>query len=227
MKRLRNILLITSFFIGGYSICQNIDLINSKVKISLDSIIEKDSTNRILILEMITQLNSNEQNNPNDSLVRKLILDSIQNVLTTQEIIDFSNIVFIDSLIKIYGYPGLTLVGTPTNEYAWYIIQHSDKIDSYLKIIKQAGKQHEIPMYLVAKMIDRSKLQKGKKQIFGTQGKTILTNDSNVTSFIWPIRNPRNVNKRRSKAGFKLSIEQHCQELLNTEYKVVKLRDVK
>lgn len=51
-----------------------------------------------------------------------------------QSAIDSSNVVFIKEIFQSYGYPGKSLVGSPTNETAWYVIQHSSKIPKYLNL---------------------------------------------------------------------------------------------
>ena len=220
-------IVLFSFLFGLISFGQNTNSINTKLKLSLDSLIEKDSSSRVKIVNLLNQFSTLDPKDTAFNTSNSRILDSIQVLSTIQEKQDSLNIVFIDSIIRIYGYPGRTLVGTPTNEYAWYIIQHSSKIDNYLKTIKQAGKNGEIPMILVAKMIDRSKMQHGKKQIYGTQGSSMMNSDGNVSSFIWPTRSPKKVNKKRLKAGFGTTIEENCQILLKTEYRIVKMKEVK
>ncbi|MCZ6333785.1 hypothetical protein O5173_25875, partial [Escherichia coli] len=44
---------------------------------------------------------------------------------------DSLNMKTIEHIISKYGYPGKTLVGEPTNQAAWYVIQHSTKIGKY------------------------------------------------------------------------------------------------
>lgn len=215
------------FLFSQISFGQNLNSINTKLKLSLDSIIEKDSTNRTTIFNLMNRISSINQNDSTSQVTIALIMDSIHKLSTLQEKLDHSNIAFIDSIIGIYGYPGLTLVGSPTNEYAWYIIQHSSKIDTYLKVIKKAGKKGEIPMLLVAKMVDRSKMQHGKKQIYGTQASTLMDLEGNVSSFIWPTKRPKKVNKRRFKAGLATTIEENCNTLLKTDYRIVKMKEVK
>ncbi len=69
--------------------------------------------------------------------------------------IDSANVEFVENIFQRYGYPGKSLVGTPTNETAWYVIQHSFKISKYLNLMKDAAKKNELPFRLVAMMEDR------------------------------------------------------------------------
>ena len=144
---------------------------------------------------------------------------------TLQAVIDSSNMVFVEHLFKTRGYPGKSVVGEPTNTAAWYVLQHNpEKIPSYLPLIKEAGKAGELPFRLVAMMEDRYLMNQGAMQRYGTQGRTDASG-----SFIWPIEDPENVNKRRMAAGFTQTIEAYAKDLFGNdfEYKVRTLEDVK
>lgn len=126
------------------------------------------------------------------------------------------------AIIRRYGYPGKTLVGTPTNEAAFYVIQHSNSISQYLPLIKQAADQGELPFRLYAMMLDRQLMYLGKPQVYGTQGRSY----NGQAPFIWPIEDPAHVNERRKKAGFSLSVEQNAQRM-NIPYHVLTLEEVR
>ena len=111
-----------------------------------------------------------------------------------QVAIDSSNLKFIEQVISDNGYPGTSLVGTKTNEAAWYVIQHSGKIDQYIDKIKVAAENQELPFRLYAMMLDRHLMHNNKPQIYGTQGKSYFRNTPQEFSFIWPIENPDSVN---------------------------------
>jgi hypothetical protein len=110
--------------------------------------------------------------------------------------IDSLNTVRIEQIIKRYGYPGISLVGKPTNEAAFYIIQHSKVIDKYLPVIKEAAEKNELRFVLYAMMLDRSLMFQDKEQVYGTQGsgmsvKNPTTGKWENLSFIWPIQDPK------------------------------------
>jgi hypothetical protein len=84
--------------------------------------------------------------------------------------IDSLNTARVEEIINRYGYPGITLVGKPTNEAAFFIIQHSKVIDKYLPVIKKAAQKNELRFQLYAMMLDRSLMFQDKEQIYGTQG---------------------------------------------------------
>jgi hypothetical protein len=84
---------------------------------------------------------------------------------------DSSNVKRVVVIIKQYGYPGKTLVGEPTNEAVFYVLQHSTVIDKYLPLIEKAVKEKQLPFHLYAMMKDRSLMYNKKEQIWGTQAK--------------------------------------------------------
>lgn len=146
-----------------------------------------------------------------------------------QSRIDSLNLVRVEKIIKTYGYPGSSLVGTPTNEVAWYVIQHSPKIEVYFPVIQQAGKASELPFSLIAMMQDRLLTQQNKPQIYGTQAMCYPLKDTTSNAqqcFIWPIENPDGVNERRKQAGFSSTVEENAEHL-DVHYKVLTMREVR
>ncbi|GAB3751864.1 hypothetical protein GCM10028817_15580 [Spirosoma pomorum] len=133
---------------------------------------------------------------------------------TQQSKIDVSNLARTEAILKQYGYPGKKLVGEPTNEAVFYIIQHSDKIDTYLPQVKQAAEQGELPFQLYAMMLDRSLMNQEKSQIYGSQAACYsLRNENRSQCFVWPIADYDKVNALRKKAGFKQTVEENAQRL--------------
>ena len=122
-------------------------------------------------------------------------------------------------------------MGEPTNEAAWYVIQHSDDIEHYLPLIKKAAKKGEMPYYLYAQMLDRQLMREGKEQLYGTQamGYNVLNPATGQREaqppFVWPIKDAAGVNERRKKAGFPTTVEQNAANL-GIPYRVLTLSDV-
>lgn len=139
--------------------------------------------------------------------------------------IDSSNIIFAEAIIKQYGYPGKTLVGEPTNQSIWDIIQHSDKIDQYLPIIKKAADKKELPYYLYGMMLDRSLMYNGKAQVYGSQGSYQALKNGKKEMIIWPIQDPEKVNELRKQAGFTQTVEDNATRL-GINYRVVTLDEI-
>ncbi|WP_161889268.1 DUF6624 domain-containing protein [Pontibacter russatus] len=196
--------------------------INLKLKSQLDSIGVLDQKYRNLLFEYPEQ-------SQKDSIAKTFgvptseLWDYIQsNMMKT----DSSNLVFIEEVFSKYGYPGKTLVGAKTNEVAWNVIQHSEKIPQYIDIIKKAGIEKELPYTLVAMMEDRYLMNQKKEQIYGTQACGGCLSSGDNYPVIWPIKDPKNVNKRRKEAGFEQTVEENAKRM-SIEYRVVTLSEVK
>lgn len=143
---------------------------------------------------------------------------------------DSLNLVAVEKIIKKHGYPGKSLVGEPENEAAWFVLQHSDKIEAYFPIIKKAGQENELKMSKVAMMEDRMLMYRGEPQIYGTQAKAIFkvknpTKQEDVFYIIWPIENPSDVNTRRNQVGIGSTIKAYAQQL-GIEYKLYTVEEV-
>jgi hypothetical protein len=180
---------------------------NQELKTKLDSIQKLDQKIRIEVTNVMSNKNYLDSLSKIEGFV---MLDYVKNLMLKQESIDKTNLTFIDSIINVYGYPGISLVGETTCQTAWYIIQHSDKIDKYYKLLKRATDKGEIPDSLFAKTIDRYRIMHGKKQLYGTQAECLPNDTGNFDCFISPIINYKKVNKRRNKVGFTMTIEEYA-----------------
>ncbi len=174
--------------------------------------------------KIIFEINTNQKNIKD---VAKEYNTTETNILALlgkkQSRIDSINIVKIDSIITLHNYPGESLVGFPENLTAWGIIQHSNKIDKYLDILKTASENNEIPFRYYAMSLDRVLVHENKHQVYGTQGMSIKimneeTGKIEDFNFIWPIENPEKVNQLRKKAGFTTSIKKNAK-LIGIKYK--------
>lgn len=199
--------------------------INPQLKRELDSMYVLDQRYR----EYLTTIGQNAR--LKDSLARVLQVqpDDVGGALwTKQSAIDSANLARVEVILKQHGYPGKTLVGTPTNEAAWYIIQHSDKIRTYLPAIRKAGDAGELPFTAVAMMEDRQLTYDKLPQRYGTQGSCypLRADPSKSECFIWPIDQPNGVNERRRQAGFKQTVEENAKRL-DINYKPLTLKEVK
>ncbi len=195
---------------------------NVELKNQLDSISVLDQKYRILLFDY-------PEHSQKDSIAKAFGISPSElwgyiqsNMLKT----DSSNLLFIEEVFNKYGYPGKSLVGAKTNEVAWNVIQHSDKIPQYISLIRKAGKEKELPFTLVAKMEDRYLMNQKKEQIYGTQACGGCLSNGVNSPVIWPIKDPKFVNKRRRKAGFEQTIEEYAKQM-GIEYKVVTLSEMK
>jgi len=131
-----------------------------------------------------------------------------QSFLYKQIILDSLNQIFIDSIIRKIGYPGKSMVGTgsfasgvPSNEVAWYVIQHSAHIEQYLALILDEVKKGEIPKSLGAMMLDRYLVQLGHKQVFGSQFEIIETGRGSAKFQLYPIIDTSKIDSLRTSVG--------------------------
>jgi hypothetical protein len=201
--------------------------INRALKTELDSILRVDQRYRSFIQAADFQKKT-------DSLAKKLKVapgDVIRYMLSKIPENDSSNMERVKEIIDEYGYPGKSLVGTPTNEAAFYVIQHSNRIETYLPIVEKAARKKELPYTLYATMLDRSLVNKGREQLYGTQTKGFNIPDSasgkkKWKTIVWPIRDRKNVNRRRKLAGFDQTVEENAKRL-GLEYKEYSLEETK
>ncbi|GAB3032035.1 hypothetical protein GCM10027185_36560 [Spirosoma pulveris] len=165
--------------------------------------------------EWLTKLGNNQPLTDSLSTVYKVDRANLAGRLWAEQTkIDTSNLARAEAILKEQGYPGKSLVGTPTNEAVFYIIQHSNKIDTYLPVIKKAADQGELPFFQYAMMLDRSLMHSGKAQLYGTQVSCRqLKSTRQSRCFVWPIANAKDVNTRRKQAGFELTVEENANRL--------------
>ncbi|MET3500828.1 hypothetical protein ABIC45_002440 [Mucilaginibacter rubeus] len=196
---------------------------NPILKRQLDSVLALDQKYR----EILTYLMDPSKK---DSVLKTLPVkpeEATGHYWKLQSQADSTNLIFIENVFNKYGYPGKTLVGEPTNEAAWSVVQHSSKIDKYLPAIKTAAENKELPFRLYAMMLDRQLMYEGKEQIYGSQATSKpLRNGQKIGYYVWPIKDAASVNERRKQAGFDQTVEQNAKRL-GFDYKVVKIEDVK
>lgn len=131
--------------------------------------------------------------------------------------LDSSNLKYIEKVISENGYPGKSMVGDKTGNVAWYVIQHSNKIEKYLDLVKEAADKSEIPFRLYAMMLDRHLMYNNKPQIYGTQGSSYFIGSPREVNFIWPIENPDSVNILR-KEVFGNTVEEYGKDLFGDDF---------
>ncbi len=195
--------------------------LNPPLKQELDSLYRQDQIFREALLDPA-------KTRQRDSLARRYQLPADKvgdGLISRMTRADSSNLRRVRAIIKRYGYPGKTLVGTPTNEAAFYVLQHSSRIAEYLPLIRQAAEQGELPFRLYAMMLDRQLMQAGQPQVYGTQGRGFIGPDQQEHRFIWPIADPARVNERRRQAGFDQTVEENAARL-GIPYQVLTIEEV-
>jgi hypothetical protein len=223
MKKYAFILLL---FVFGFSKAQG--TIDENLKKELDGILKSDQILREYIDSETTDSRKlqilNETGYSGDDFVNGKVYMIMNNR-------DSINLIRIKEIVLKYGYPGKTLVGEPTNEAAWYVIQHSKEIGYYFPMIQEAGSRNEIAFTKVAMMHDRMLMQEGKEQLYGTQvsGQYILNATTGKKEFwycVWPIQNAESVNELRKEAGFATTVEEYAISM-GVVYKKFTLAEIK
>lgn len=201
--------------------------INTRLKAELDSLLTADQTWR----DYVTLL-FNPAGRDSVATLLKVSPDTVQQyVIQTMNRSDSLNMERLSGIIRQYGYPGKSLVGTPTNEAAFFIIQHSTRIDTYLPIVKEAAQKKELAFSLYAMMLDRYLMYHEKEQVYGTQIRGFemtnpATGQKEWKTLIWPIKNSKGVARRRKKAGFSISLEEYAKRM-GVSFTLYSLAEVK
>ena len=127
--------------------------------------------------------------------------------------IDLENIKKLKNIIKKYGWPDVELVGKKTSHLAWLITQHADHDIRFqkkcLELLKEKLKKNKVDIE-VAYLTDRTRVNQGKKQIYGTQ--FYLNKSSKLVPR--PIYNKEDLNKRRKKVGLE-KFEKYKKKIVN------------
>lgn len=219
--------LLFALFIFFNGVVHSQNKINQKLKAELDSIMKSDQILREYIDSETTEIRKKEIEKETGHDKDPTFKNKIWLLMKTQDSI---NLIEVEKIIAVYGYPGKSLVGEPTNESAWYVIQHSPEIGKYFSMIEKAATKGEIPFTRFAMMQDRYLTQQGKEQIYGTQGQgKMITNKQTgkqeFFNYVSPIQNPEKVNELRKKAGFDTTVEENAKRM-GIEYKKYTLEEI-
>ncbi|QJD97721.1 hypothetical protein HH214_18490 [Mucilaginibacter robiniae] len=195
---------------------------NPALKKQLDSVMLLDQKYR----DTLTWLMTPDKVAATTKSLRMSASQAINHYSKLQKDIDSTNTLFVEAIFKRYGYPGKSLVGDSTSEAAWYVIQHSKKIDDYIPVIKKAAETHELTFRLYAMMLDRYLMSKNQEQVYGSQMTMRTLKATKKREWIvWPIKDLKNVNALRKKAGFKDTVEENAANL-DVKYRVIKLDEI-
>lgn len=114
-------------------------------------------------------------------------------------------------IITEHGWPDNSLVGEVGAHAAWLLIQHSDTDPIFqekcLNLLKEAYQKGEASGSNYAFLYDRVMVNKGEKQLFGTQVR--LNNETKLYEF-QPIEKEEDLNKRRSEVGLQWTGEEYA-----------------
>jgi hypothetical protein len=114
--------------------------------------------------------------------------------------IDHENTERMKQIVKEFGWPGKSLVGTDGANAAWLLVQHADHDRAFqkqcLELLQDGVKKAEATGEQLAYLTDRVRLGERKKQVYGTQVQLV---DGKFRPY--PIENEAEVDKRRKDVG--------------------------
>lgn len=101
-------------------------------------------------------------------------------------------------IIDVFGYPSRAIAGE-SNSIPFYILSFApaNTKEKYLNQLILAADRDDISWKSLAYFIDKLKIAKGKKQVYGTQG----VYDNNYKFIMHPCEEPEQLNARRERVG--------------------------
>ncbi|RZJ65577.1 MAG: hypothetical protein EOO50_13060 [Flavobacterium sp.] len=111
---------------------------------------------------------------------------------------DSINLIEVTKIIDEFGWPSRESVRG--SSALFLVIQHADRKthEKYLPIMRDAVKKGNAEASSLALLEDRTALENGRKQIYGSQ---IGTNSETQKNYLRPLEDPENVDKRRESVG--------------------------
>lgn len=182
----------------------------------LDTIFEDDQKYRKAYIDLVTQ-KGREAVETKKSFKKMKDVDSI-------------NLIKVKKILDSRGWLGTDIVGDKGVTTIFLVIQHADAETQrkYLPMIREAFVDGKIPANLLATLEDRVAIGKGERQIYGTQ---IGGDPKTSVSYVLPLIDPKNVDKRRAGVGLnplqeylsnfniKWNVDEYIKELPKIEMK--------
>lgn len=116
---------------------------------------------------------------------------------------DSINQIKVIEILDKHGWVGPDKVGGQANQTLFLVIQHADLAtqQKYLPMMREAVKNKNANSNSLALLEDRVALREGRKQMYGSQ---IGYDDETNKSYVLPLEDPDNVDKRRAEVGLGL-----------------------
>lgn len=116
---------------------------------------------------------------------------------------DSINLIKVTEILDKYGWVGADKVGGQANQTLFLVIQHSDlkTQQKYLPMMREAVQNKNASGSALALLEDRVALGEGRRQIYGSQ---IGYDSETKKSYVLPLEDPDNVDKRRAEVGLGL-----------------------
>ena len=117
------------------------------------------------------------------------------------ETVDQANTARLKEIVAEVGWPTISRVGVEASFAAWLLVQHADHDLSFqkecLSLMQEALSQQDVLSRNVAYLIDRVRVNEGKKQLYGTQ----YYEDERGAFGPRPVEHEEELDKRREEVG--------------------------
>ena len=134
--------------------------------------------------------------------IQKYGVESPQMDTLNAQILEFDSLAlaYVTNVLENHGWLGKSTIGEAGNQALFVTIQHasSELRKKYFPMLAQSAALNESDPSSMATMLDRMLVDEGKPQIYGTQSRMV---DGELK--LYPIEDPKNVNKKRKKVGLK------------------------
>lgn len=125
---------------------------------------------------------------------------TVDSIISVMRYKDSIHLVIVSKILDEKGWVGKDKIGKLANNTFFIVIQHSDlkTQQKYLPVMRTALKEGNTEASWLALLEDRVALGEGRKQIYGSQ---IFWNEKTNKSYVAPLEDPDNVDKRRKEVG--------------------------
>lgn len=159
----------------------------------------KTNDSLIEVLNLIDKEFAHHNNSLTDSINANL-KNSLKKQLFQKQLYYLDSLSFdkITHIIEVFGYPSKAIAGE-SNNIPFYILSFAPYTikEKYLNQLILAADRDDISWKSLAYFIDKLKVAKGEKQVYGTQGNY----DKDYHFILYPFIDPDNLNARRAKVG--------------------------
>lgn len=141
----------------------------------------------------------------------QLDIDAVLAAQTKIEEVDSTNQVIVARLLDS-GWPqGLS---EEANNAIWLVIDHApiDYQLRYMPLIEEQVATGAISKSQYATLFDRIRMRQGKPQRYGTQTVQHRSAEQNASIYVWPVENPRKLNRLRRAMGL-TPIKRYCRKV--------------
>lgn len=141
----------------------------------------------------------------------QLDIDAVLAAQTKIEEVDSTNQVIVARLLDS-GWPqGLS---EEANNAIWLVIDHApiDYQLRYMPLIEEQVATGAFSKSQYATLFDRIRMRQGKPQRFGTQTVQRRSAEQNASIYVWPVENPRKLNRLRRAMGL-TPIKRYCRKV--------------